>query len=252
MISLWQVKNVAFYGKVLQDLIEGEKQGKHFPYSPKDRVILDEMFREINGFAGTDFHYLAELDAFTIQGAGPIIARYIWKLETHAARAFLIPQMVSDRIKDCDRLVLDLYRDFRRSPNRSGAAYVRYDNAFWKLKPKRLKQELLELVENPMDAYWLPLTVRTIASWKLPEMYPILLRYADSDNIIPEQLGCSADMRKQVNTMKRDLKFCAIAGLKYYPTLEAEQIMLGFLQSPDKDIAMAARKTWKAWEKKRL
>ena len=236
---------MALYGNVLQDLIESEKQGRDYHYSPKDRVVLDEMFREINRYAGTSFHYLAELDSFVVPGSGPIIARYIWKLETPSARAFLIPQMAADRIKDCDRLVLDLYRDFRMSPDRPGAAYVRYDNAFWKLKPKRLKQELLELVKNPLDAYWLPFTVKMLASWKLPEMYPILLRYADSDSITPEQLGSSADMYKQVSSRKRELKFRAIKGLKCYPTPEAADILLAFTNSRDEDIVLAARKALK-------
>jgi hypothetical protein len=233
---------MAFYGKVLQDLIEGEKQGKHYRYSPADRLVLDEMFLEINRQAGTGFQYLAELDAFTVPGSGPIIARYIRKLETASARAFLIPQMVADRIPDCDRLVLELYRDFRQSPDRPAAAYVRYDNAFRSLKPKRLKAELLALVENPLDAYWLPFTMKTLASWKLSGLYPILLRYADSDSTAPELAA----------QIRRELKFRAIAGLKYYPTAETAQILLSFTQSPDQDLVQAARKSLKTPEKSRM
>ena len=231
---------MTFYGKVLLDLIEGEKKGMHYSYSPADRLVLDEMFCEINSFAGTDFHYLAELDVFTVPGSGPIIARYIRKLETRSTRAYLVPQMVADRIKDCDRLVLELYRDFRQSPDRRpAAAYARYDNAFRRLKPKRLKAELLALVEDPVDAYRLPFTVKTLASWKLPGLYPILLRYADSDSTAPE-------LPAQI---RRELKFRAIAGLKYYPTPESKEILLGFTQSPDQDLVQAARKSLKTLEK---
>ncbi len=230
---------MTFYGKVLLDLIEGEKKGMHYRYSPADRLVLDEMFLEINRQAGTDFHYLAELDAFIVPGSGPIIARYIRKLETPSARAYLIQQMVSDRIPDCDRLVLELYRDFRTSQDRPGAAYVRYDNAFRSLKPKRLKAELLALVEDPLDAYCLPFTVKTLASWKLPGLYPLLLRYADSDRTAP----------KLAAQIRRELKFQAIAGLKYYPTPETTEILLSFTLSPDQDLVQAARKSLKTLEK---
>lgn len=254
---------MAVYGKVLQDLIDGEKQGKHYPYSQKDRLTLDEMFNELNRYAGTNFHYLAELDVYDIAGSGTIIMRYLWRLETQTARAFLIPQLVSDRIKDCDKLVLDLYLDYKKSDKctldpergRTAAVDARYDNAFRRLKPKRLKRELLELAANPQDAYRLPFTMQMLASWKLPEMYDILLRYANSENTTPEQLGFLADTQERqqrIGLIKRDLQFVAIGGLKYYPTPKTIQILSEFIRSPDKDIVLAARKTLKSLEKKLL
>lgn len=253
---------MAFYEKVLQDLIEDEKRGKQYLYTANDRLILDEMFAEINRYAGTNFHYLAELKVFAIAGSGEIQAKYIWRLETHSTRSVLLAQMVADRIPNCDRLVLALYQDFRKSPvctldperNPVAATCVRYDNAFRRLKPRRLKKELLELAADPRDACRLPFTLRMLASWKLPEMYDILLRYARSENITQEVLGFPADTEKRqrrIANVKRDLQFIAILGFKYYPTPEAEQILLEFAQSPDKDIVQAARKTLKALEKKK-
>lgn len=253
---------MAFYGKLLLDLIEAEKQGKQYRHSAKDRLILDEMFAEINGYAGTNFHYLAELDAFTIPGSGEIMAKYVWRLETPFVRSLLLAQMVADRIPDCDRLVLALYEDFRTSPvctlDPEGAPTagicVRYDNAFRRLKPRRLKRELLALAEDPRDAYRLPFTARTAASWKLPEMYAPLLRYAYSENITPEQLGFPADTQprqQRIAHIRRELQFTAISGLKYYPTPETEQVLLEFTKSPDKDIVLAAGKSLKTLEKKK-
>jgi len=254
---------MVFYGKVLQDLIEGEKQGKHYPYSQKDRLTLDEMFNEINLHAGTNFRYLAELDVYDVTGSGTIIARYLWRLETQTARAFLIPQLVSDRIKDCDKLVLDLYIDYKKSDKytldpeckSTAAVDARYDNAFRRLKPKRLKRELLELAANPQDAYRLPFTMKMLASWKLPEMYDILLKYANSENTTPEQLGFPADTqerRQRISHVKRELQFVSILGLKYFPTPETLNILWGFSESLDRDIVLAARKTLKSLEKKLL
>ncbi len=254
---------MAIYGKVLQDQIEAEKQGKGYPYSQKDRLTLDDMFNELNRYAGTNFHYLAELDVYDIAGSGTIIARYLWRLETQTARAFLIPQLVSDRMKDCDKLVLDLYLDYKKSdkctldPERGPTAAVdtRYDNAFRKLKPKRLKRELLDLAANPQDAYRLPFTMQMLASWKLPEMYDILLKYANSENTTPEQLGFPADTQERqqrISHVKRELQFVSILGLKYFPTPETVNILRGFNESLDRDIVLAARKTLKSLEKKLL
>ena len=39
--------------------------------------MLHKLLDEINRYAGTDYHYLAELDAFNIPGAGSIVAKYI-------------------------------------------------------------------------------------------------------------------------------------------------------------------------------
>ena len=52
---------------VLQDSIENEKDGLEYRYSDSDREILNEMFAELNALYQTDFHYLAELDAYSIK-----------------------------------------------------------------------------------------------------------------------------------------------------------------------------------------
>lgn len=42
-----------------------------------DKALLSKMLREINRQAGTDFHYLAELDILGVSGVGQIVAKYI-------------------------------------------------------------------------------------------------------------------------------------------------------------------------------
>ena len=166
------------YSEVLVDSIEREKKGIDYICPKADKELLRELLDEINSHAGTDYHYLAELDAFNIPGAGNIVAKFITEFSSEEVKGYLIPQMVSDKIKDCDKIVLQLYEQFRLSdeyvakPGEPAPAhiYVRYDNAFKILKPKRLKKNLMEIAHSPRDAFYLPFTMRMLASWKMPEM----------------------------------------------------------------------------------
>ena len=65
------------YSKVLVSSIEREKMGLAYICPKADRELLHKLLDEINKYAGTDYHYLAELDAFNISGAGSIVAKYI-------------------------------------------------------------------------------------------------------------------------------------------------------------------------------
>lgn len=92
--------------KVLIAGIEREKKGLDYICSNSDKEILHKLLDEINDYAGTDYHYLAELDAFHIPGVGRIVAKYITKFSSESVKGYLIPQMVSDKIKNCDMLIL--------------------------------------------------------------------------------------------------------------------------------------------------
>ena len=166
------------YSKVLIDSIEREKRGIDYIYPKADKELLHQLLEDINSYAGTNFQYLAELDTFNIHGVGSIVAKYITEFSSEGVKGYLIPQVVSDKTKDCDKLILQLYMHFRSSdeyiakPGEPAPAhiYVRYDNAFRTLKPKRLAKELMGLAHSPRDAYYLPFTMRMLASWKIPEM----------------------------------------------------------------------------------
>ena len=251
---------MACYSNVLRDVIEREKAGKDYPAS--DRPILLDMLREINRLKGTSYSYLAEIDTFDITGAGPIMEKYVRDFTSEGIRAYLVPHMVSDRIRDCDQLILELYLHFRESDSYvkpvgqpdSAYIYVRYDNAFRSLKPKRLKRELLELVSHPLDAYYLPFTVRMVSSWKIPEMEDILLHYAEPDDFEEQDLGVIGESDRipaRMEWRKRQLMFTAIHGLRYYPSERSEQILHQFLASQDRDFQVAAKKTLDYMEKRK-
>ena len=242
------------YSEVLIDSIEREINGQDYICSKADKELLHKLLNEINSYAGTNFHYLAELDAFSISGAGNIVAKYITEFSSEDVKGYLIPQMVSDKIKDCDKLVLQLYMQFKLSdeyiakPGEAAPAhiYVRYDNAFKVLKPKRLAKDLIELARSPRDAFYLPFTMRMLASWKMPEMQDLLLSYSTNDSFSAQDVGIY-DSEQQyfpsLEFMKRELKFTAIAGLKYYPSAEVRGVIASLANSTDKDIKLAAKRT---------
>lgn len=240
---------------VLRDAIQKEIRGEDYFYSASDKVLLQEMFAEINRKLGTHIRYLAEMDAFIYHGSGEIVAQYIKQFETESVRAILLAQIIADKIPDCDLLTYELYMHFKKSdsyiskPLKPSPAhiYVRYDNAFNRLRPRRLKAELLELARSPRDAEYLPLTMRKLASWRTPQMHDILLSYADSDRLTPKDvwLDPNDDRRRgpTLETIKRNLKFTAIAGLKYYTTSEAKSVLNRFSAYDDKDFREAAEKS---------
>lgn len=248
------------YSALLLDSIRKEKAGTEYFCPEENRELLAELLADINQYAGTDFHYLAELDAFHISGAGRIIANYIERFSSESVKGYLIPTLVADKIPECDKLILQLYSGFRLSdeyiavPGAAAPAhiYIRYDNAFKMLCPKRLSKELIELAHSPRDAFYLPFTMRMLASWKLPEMKHILLSYAMSDSITPQDVGICDDGKKYLPSpdfIKRELKFTAIEGLKNYPSAETNDVIALLSVSTDNDIRTAAKKTLKALAK---
>ncbi len=243
------------YKKILLESIENEKAGIEYCYSNDDREILHEMFREINEERGISIRYLAEVDAFNIHGTGEIMARYITKFSSDSVRSMLIPQLVSDKIKDCDKLLLRLYLNFKESdeyislPGVPSPAHitVRYDNAFKALKPKRLKEDLVKLAYSPRDVHYLPFTMRMLASWKVPELKDLFIGYSSDSNISVQDVGINEndEYYPPFGVIKRDLRFTAINALKYYPSDDTIEIIRKYVDNSDPNISAAARRTLK-------
>lgn len=245
------------YNALLLDSINKEKTGTDYCCPEKDKKLLSELLLEINRYAGTNLNYLAELDAFNIPGIGRIVAEYIQRFSSESVRGYLIPKLVSDKVQECDKLILQLYLHFRSSdeyiaiPGAAAPAhiYTRYDNAFKTLQPKRLSKELLTLAYSPRDAFYLPFTMRMLASWKLPEMKNLLISYTMNDSITAQDVAISDDGKiyfPSLEFINRELKFTAIEGLKNYPSTETIDIISSLTNSADNDIKAAAKKTLKA------
>ena len=242
--------------KLLLDSIEKEKRGTEYCYGKNDKELLKLLFNDINNTLGTNISYLAEVDAFVIPNSGPIIARYIKKFESESVRGYLIPKIAHDKVEDCDTIILDSYLHFKRSneyiPDQGKPApahiYVRYDNAFARIKPRTIKKELLQLARNPRDAFYLPLTVRMLSSWKTPELENVLFSYIDGNNITHAELGLpeqSDNYYPSVNSIRRELKINSLLNLKYYNSERAIDLVVKHSNDTDKDIRLAAKKVLK-------
>lgn len=241
------------YDKVLRYNIDRERKGIAYITSEQDKIVLEKMTKEINEHCGTNIHYLAEIDFYCIHNSGEIMAQYLNRFQSESVRGFLIPQIVADKIEDCDKIVLQSYLHFKDSdeyisgPNEPAPAhiYVRYDNAFRKLKPKRLKTDLLLLAHNPRDAFYLPFTMRMLASWKIPEMETVLISYYDSNNITEKSVDLpemTENCFPPLSFIRRELRFTAIDGLKYYPSERTIGMIRKCIDEPDKDVSSAAKK----------
>lgn len=238
------------YNKVLLDSIDREKAGLDYICSDQDRTILDKMFMEINTTLNTNFHFIAELDSFNIPGAGPIMAQYILNFSSESIRAYLTPQIVSDKVSGADDLVVKLYRKFKSSreyislANKPAPAHIysRYDTAISTLKPKKLKMDLLDIVNTPRDVFYLPLTVQMISSWKLTQFKDLLFFCIRDGGLSLEDVGLPDDNETyypSFETITRQLKFIVINSLKYYSTKDVLDFLFTFSSNdPDLDICI--------------
>lgn len=249
------------HNRVLRDSIAREIEGTDYIGKDEDKSLLLSLMDTINTEKGTNIQHLAELDLFHVLGAGEIIARYINQFASEAVKAYLIPQLVLDKVKDCDKIVLQLYLQFQESneyislPDRPAPAhiYVRYDNAFRKMKSKRIANDLLRILTYPRNAFYLPLTVNMLASWKILELQNILLMYAMPNNISMEDIGMSEDDQSYFPPFSyicRELRFTAINGLRYYPSDEALNTIRICMHDLDPDIRCAARKVMNKFSKR--
>lgn len=244
------------YNNVLNDLISREKAGIDYLCPIEDKNTLLNMFDEINFKCNTNIKYLAELDAFQISGAGEIVACYIDKFTSESIKAYLIPQLLFDKIRDCDMLILKMYNNFRQSnefiskPGDSSPAHItsRYDSAFYKMKSKRILSELIDIISCPRDAFYLPLTIKMLASWKVPELKNILLYYLKHDAISMKDVGLYSDEQTyfpSFSFIKREIIFTAINDLKYYPSQEVSDAIYLYCFDPDCEIRETANRIYK-------
>ena len=162
------------YGVVLRDMIEDEIAGREYVCSASDRILLGEMFDEVYDITGIRYRYITELGHTTIPDAGDVFLKYVTHFSSETIKAYILWQLRREKMENLAVLSLQLYKGFRASNEYISPAgkpspahiHTRYDNIFRSLKPKRLKNELFDLLCSPRDAYYLSLTARVVASWK--------------------------------------------------------------------------------------
>lgn len=249
-------ENVMFlHGAMLRDCIEQEKAGIDFTCSEKDRNTLRKMLEDINTFNHSNYQYLAEVVLLDMSHSRSIIADYITKFDSETVRAYLVPHIVSKSVKNCDKFILDLYLHFKKSDeylpkiddNSPAHIYARYDNAFKQLKSKKIENELSQLVDNPLDVFYLPLTVRMLSKWKNPRVEIILIKFlSNPDNILQHsdiQVYLKNMIHYSAKEFQRELLFTAIDGLKYFPSTENIKLLESCYNSLDSNIKLAVEKS---------
>ena len=248
--------------KVLQDAIQRERIGIDYIYNDVDKQLLHTMMEEMTRLLGTTVQYLAELDAFTIPGAGHIIVKYIGDFSSESIKAYLLHHLISDKVKNCDRLILDMYlkfkssREYISSPGIPAPAhiYTRYDCAIKALKPKRLAEDLMQLVACPRDFFYLPATMKMLASWRIPEIKPSLIRYASVANIAASDVGLENNGEgyfPPFSFIKREIRFTAIDALKHYPSADVREMILGYTSDEDADVRQTAKRVMRRFDQEK-
>lgn len=208
------------------------------------------MLDELNKATGLNIKYLAQIDSYTIPGSGEVFDKYIDRIKSESVRAFLLPNMCIDGISDKDNRMLDLYLHFKNSdeytslpgiPN-PAHIYVRYDNMLCKSKSKKFAQKMIELIKSPRDVFYLPFTTRKIASWKFPEVKDILISYLKEDSITEENFKLT-ESAEFFGWAKKQITIGAILDLKYYSETDVLSVIEPFVNSEDKGISLAAKKS---------
>ena len=246
---------------LIQHSIGDEIRAGGYIHSEADKRAFQDFLKDLNGMLGTDHQYLTEFGVYRIAGSGEIFVKHMPNIQSETARSYMLWQMLEDNIPNFAELVYGMYMHFRSSDEyiapkeapSSAHIYVRYDNCFWKLKPRKLKEKLLQLAHSPRDAAYLPLTMRMLASWKPPALREVLIGYLNTESVTHEAVGLPADdsgYAPSLETMRRDLLFSALNGLKYYPSEDVIGLIWPFTSSQDKDVASAAQKSMSAMQKR--
>ena len=222
----------------MKDELRGSK------HSPEDRKILNMLLDEINALHGTSFCTLAELASLRIPGAGKIVAKYISQFSSETLKMQLLDHMVSDKIENYGKILLQLYSDYKLKtvsmPQYRPDMETFYDNAFWRLQSKRIKNELAALLNNATDAYALPLTIRKVASWKMHGLRDSLIEYLELQD---SAMGKELQKYDNFDFMCRQLRFSGLSCLKYYPSDEVIELLRKYSENDDTDVRHCAKKS---------
>lgn len=217
-----------------------EEELDNSPLLKEDQAVLSSLLHEINDHLGTSVSTFAELASLHFHGCGEIVAKYILLFSSESAKMELLHHMVYDRIDNCGDLLLHLYKHYLQSKATVSDVLCReefYDNAFWRLKSKRIANDLIELIRDPANAYALPLTLQMVSSWKYPCLLECLLGFVDFDNFY------EADNLKGYHNYHficRELRISALSCLRYYPTPEVLTLLNKYANDIDNDIRKCA------------
>jgi hypothetical protein len=254
---------------IKQSMIEEEKDT--YTFVGNDRNILRQMCDEINErITNYQFHSLAQLKLWGPPvGSSDILLKYIHQIESESFRATVFQWIIWEKmhhkvkIKDLDRIIMDLYHHFRASsyyisppgPARSAHIYIKYDNAFNRLKSRKIVPELVELMKNRREVYILSITASMIArKWAPKELGEIMANHLMNKNVTRADVGIpeEGDYYPSLETIVGQSSFTAIKCLQYYPSEENLKIIMDYTNNPYEELAKFAQEHAEKMKKKLL
>lgn len=205
---------------------------------PADDVLIHDMVREINAAVKGRFRGYSDIVDQYIQDAGEIVLKYIFQLEEHMTRASLLHHLVGNKtyaikpVEHVPEVVWQLYEAFRDSEE-----YVvwgiqqYYDDAFVRLRSKALAERLIASIKNPLEFSALPRTVKMLATWKNPELEPVLLDVLEHSGKMEAYLKTQAVQERFAFDHQQIQRECrrwnttsvlkAVVGIQHYPSERA-------------------------------
>ncbi|MBQ7011950.1 MAG: hypothetical protein IJN63_09620 [Clostridia bacterium] len=255
--------------KAVLDSIIREEAGTAYTFVGNDKNILKQMCDEINRTFSDykyNFRYLTEISMFGPSvGASSIYLKYIYQFESESCRAVLVSRILADKvkIKDLDRIVMDLYHHFRASPyyisppgsESSAHIYVTYDNAFKRLKSPKLVPELVDLMKSRRDVFILGVTARMIAKkWAPAELGQIMANHLINKNVTMADVGLTeeGEYYPPLTYIVEQTSFNAINCLQFYPSENNLRIIMDYMDHPNRELAKFAQKHAEIMKKKLL
>lgn len=219
-----------------------EIRGEVLIYNEEDKAALQNMLLEIKEHTGWEFYYLTELCGTRIDlvdiGIGEIVMKHIRNFSHPEPRAYLYEFIYKDKVKDRMSFFLEEYEIFKQSPfyladRKNLVIGRRLDQAMKHSMGKKDKTAILEIISNPIDAYYCPQTVQKYASWKYPEFESLLHSFLletyalppEAEKLIPpKNLHLDPDLRLI-------LQETALYSLRYYPTENNIQLLEKYVDS---------------------
>lgn len=227
--------------RVYDDFVARELSHEAERFPGNDKAVMKELCAELNDTLQPAFHYqyMFEINQFVIPGAGPIVVKYIDRFESEYNRAALVYHIAHDKVKNGDRIIMDMYYHFKNSrtyippagEHGPAAIIVDYDNAFWRMKSKKLVPELVALMRNPRDLHYLPLTATRYLYKFSSEMEEIALYYLKNNPMSRKDVGLpeSGTYYPPVEDINRENTFQALTVLSKFPTEANLQVISTFL-----------------------
>ena len=206
--------------------------------TPADDVLMKDMIRKINDAVGSCFRGYSDIVDQYIEGAGEIVAEYIFQFEDHKIRASLLHHLIGNKtysikpVKNAAEIVWQLYTVYRDSADCDiWVIQMSYDDAFVRLRAKKLADRLVEAVRDPLVFSALPRTVKMLAAWKKPELEAILLDVLEHPEKMEEYLKTPAvqeryafdqrQMERECRRWKTTSVLKAVVGIQHYPSERA-------------------------------